>query len=305
MHPRNLLAVPLLIAALAVPTVAEPAAPIAPVTPTETGAVVRFHQVPAVAGDRVTQTLNVDLGLTTTITQSGQTAHESQNRMRREQQRTIEVLEVAEGRATKAKATFGVSRRQSPEGAKPEELVTQPIEGKSYLMVREGDRVKVTDLKGATPPEEESRLVAESLENVGKPNPFASLLTERHITVSQRILVPRDVVQSLLGFDGPIGTVHRFELTLEKVEPATADRPSPVAHFKAAIEVRPNAESPLSIVLNGAMEVETETCRLTAVKMVGPVQLSSIERTAGGIFQYSAGGELNLAIRSEYDARVR
>lgn len=305
MHPRNLLVVPLLIAALAVTTMAEPTPPAAPVTPTATGAVVRFRQTPAVAGDRVTQTLNVDLGLTTTITQSGQTAHESQNRMRREQQRTIEVLEVAEGRATKAKVAFGVSRRQSPEGAKPEELVTQPIEGKSYLMVREGDRVKITDLKGATPPEEESRLVAESLENVGKPNPFASLLTERHITVSQRILVPRDVVQSLLGFDGPIGTVHRFELTLEKVEPATADRTSPVAHFKAAIEVRPNAESPLSIVLNGAMEVETETCRLTAVKMVGPVQLSSIERTAGGIFQYSAGGELNLAIRSEYDARVR
>ena len=305
MSPRNLLVVPLLIAALALPTVAEPTAPAAPVTPTATGAVVRFRQVPAVAGDRVTQTLNVDLGLTTTITQSGQTAHESQNRMRREQQRTIEVLEVAEGRATKAKVAFGVSRRQSPEGAKPEELVTQPIEGKSYLMVREGDRVKITDLKGATPPEEESRLVAESLENVGKPNPFASLLTERHITVSQRILVPRDVVQSLLGFDGPIGTVHRFELTLEKVAPATAERLSPVAHFKAAIEVRPNAESPLSIVLNGEMEVETETCRLTSVKMVGPVQLSSIERTAGGIFQYSAGGELNLAIRSEYDARVR
>jgi len=289
--------------AVAVPALAE--SPVAPAGTEAKSPLVRFRQAPAAAGDQVTQTLNVDLGLTTKITQSGQTAHESSNRMRREQQRTIEVLEVADGRATKAKATFTVSRRQTPESSKPEELVTQPIEGKSYLMSREGDRVVVTGLDGATPPEKETRLVAESLENVGKPNPFASLLVNRPMAVGQRVLVPREVVQSLLGFEGPIGSVHRFELTLLRVEPATAERSSPVGVFQAAIEVRPNDDSPLSITLNGEMFVETETCRLTEVKMVGPVQLSSIERTAGGIFQFSAGGELHLAIRSDYAKQVR
>lgn len=290
-------------AAVASPAFAQSA--VTPAAPETKPQVVRFRQSPAAVGDQVTQTLNVDLGLTTKITQSGQTAHESSNRMRREQQRTIEVTEVADGRAIKAKATFTVSRRQTPESSKPEELVTQPIEGKSYLMSRDGDRVVVTDLDGATPPEEEAKLAAESLENVGKPNPFATLLVDRPMTVGQRVLVPRDVVQSLLGFEGPIGTVHRFELTLLRVEPATAERPSPVGVFQAAIEVKPNDESPLSITLTGEMSVETETCRLTEVKMVGPVQLSSIERTAGGIFQFSAGGELNLAIRSDYAKQVR
>jgi hypothetical protein len=298
---RTLLSVS--IACLALPAAAQ--APSAPVTTDATAQVVRFRQAPAAAGDQVTQTLNVDLGLTTKITQSGQTAHESSNRMRRQQERTIEVLEVADGRAAKARATFNVSRRQTPESSKPEELVTQPIEGKTYLMSRDGDRVVVTDLAGATPPEEEVRLAAESLENVGKPNPFAALLVDRPVTIGQRILVPRDVVQSLLGFEGPIGAVHRFELTLLRVEPATAERPSPIGIFQAAIEVRPNDDSPLSITLNGEMSVETETCRLLAVEMTGPVQLSSIERTAGGIFQFSAGGELNLAIRSDYAKQTR
>jgi hypothetical protein len=266
---------------------------------------VRFRQAPVAVGDRVVQSLNVDLGLTTKITQSGQTAHESSNRMRRQQERTIEVLDVAEGRATKARATFGVSRRQTPESTKPEEFVTQPIEGKSYLMSREADRIVVTDAAGAPPTEEEVRLVTESLENVGKPNPFATLLVDRPVTIGQRILVPRDVVQSLLGFEGPIGTVHRFELTLSRVEPASAEGASPVGVFQAAIEVRPNDQSPLSITLNGEVSVETETCRLTAVEMTGPVQLSSIERTAGGIFQFSAGGELKLAIRSDYGQQTR
>lgn len=276
-----------------------------PAVPPANAQVVRFRQTPAVAGDQVTQSLDVDLGLTTKITQSGQTAHESSNRMRRQQERLIEVLEVSEGRATKARATFKVSRRQQPESAKPEELLTQPIEGKTYVMTREGDRVVVTDLAGATPPEEEVRLAAESLENVGKPNPFAVLLVDRPVAVGQRILVPRDVVQSLLGFDGPIGSVHRFELTLLRVDPATAERKSPAGVFQATIEVRPNEQSPLSITLNGEVSVETDTCRLLTVEMKGPVQLSSIERTAGGIFQFSAGGELNLAIRSDYGTQTR
>ncbi len=294
---------PLIIASVAVAQTA--VIPAGSASSTANSQVVRFRQTQVAVGDQVTQTLNVDLGLTTKITQSGQTAHESSNRMRREQQRKIEVLEIVDGRATKAKAEFIVSRRQTPESSKPEELVTQPIEGKSYLMSRDGDRIVVTSLDGENPPEEEARLVAESLENVGKPNPFATLLVDRPMAVGQRVLVPRDVVQSLLGFEGPIGSVHRFELTLLRVEPQTSARSSPVGVFQATIEVKPNDESPLSITLTGEMSVETETCRLSEVNMVGPVQLSSIERTAGGIFQFSAGGELNLAIRSDYAKQVR
>lgn len=289
--------------AVATTAVAETASPAA--ASPATGQVVRFRQHPGTVGDRVVQSLNVDLGLTTKITQSGQTAHESSNRMRREQRRTIEVLEIAEGRATRARASFQTSRRQTPESATPDELVTQPIEGKSYLMVRDGEKLVITDLTGATPPEEEIKLVVESLENVGKPNPLAALLVDRHVTVGQRILVPRDVVQPLLGFDGPMGSVHRFELTLVRVEPADANRPSPRAIFQTAIQITPNDQSPLKITLNGEMHVETETCRLTTVEMKGPVQLSSIERTAGGIFQFSAGGELDLAIRSDYGTSTR
>jgi hypothetical protein len=264
---------------------------------------VRFRHQPTQVGDRVVQRLGVHLALATKITQSGQTAHESTNEMRRQQQRTIEVLEVAEGRATRARASFQVSRRQAPEYANPNELIVQPIEGKAYLVSREEDRLTITDEEGHLPSAEEYKLVAESLENVGKPNPLAALLVDRKIAIGQRILVPRDTVQSLLGFDDPLGTVHRFELTLNRVEPAGEKRASMTAVFVTAIEVLPNDESPLRITLNGEMAIETETCRMAAVNLSGPVQLSSIERTAGGIFQFSAGGELKLAIRSQYDRR--
>ena len=247
----------------------------------------------------------MQLALTTKITQSGQTAHESTNEMRRQQHRVIEVLEAVEGRATKVQATFPVSRRQSPENANPDELVTQLIEGKTYFMQRSGEQLTITDAEGSIPPQEEFKLVAESLENVGKPNPLALLLVDRHVAVGQRILVPRDMVQQLLGFDDPVGTVRRFELTLTRLEPVDEKHPAERAVFQTKIDIVPNDASPLTITLEGEMVVETETCRLASVRLTGPVQLSSIERTAGGIFQYSAGGELNLAIRSEYGRALK
>jgi hypothetical protein len=279
----------------------KPATALAPATSPAHGQIIRFRQRPTVAGDRVEQQLSVHLGLTTKIIQSGQVAHESANEMRRQQQRVLEVLEAVDGRAIKAKASFPLSRRQSPENANPNELSVQPIEGKAYLMHRDGDKLHVTDLDGHIPPLEEFKLVAESLENVGKPNPLAVLLVNRHVTVGQRILVPRDMVQQLLGFDDPIGTVRRFELTLVRLEPADEQYPAERAVFQSGIDIMPNDSSPLTISLKGEMVIETETCRLASVELAGPVSLSSIERTAGGIFQYTAAGDLKLAIRSTYD----
>jgi len=135
----------------------------------------------------------------------------------------------------------------------------------------------------------------------GKPNPLAALLINRHVVVGQPILVPRDLVQELLGFQDPLGTVRRFELTLLRVDPASDEHPAPRGVFRTSIMVVPNEDSPLSIHLTGEIAVETETCRLAYVDLNGPVQLSSIERTAGGIYHYSAGGELNLSIQSGYD----
>jgi hypothetical protein len=261
---------------------------------------VWFSQAPAQVGDRVIQRLGVRLQLATRITQSGQIAHESTNEMRRQQQRTIRVLNVADDRAVKAEASFQLSRKQSPENETPDELLPQVIEGKTYLATRVGDELTITDPTGATPPAEELKLATESLENIGKPNPLAAALVNRRVAFGELIRVPRDVVQALLGMSEPLGTVHRFELTLVRLEPPV-DEFGEVAVFMTDVEIRPNDSSPLSITLHGELAVETETCRLTAVNLSGPVQMSSVERTGGGVYNLSAGGELKLAIRSKYD----
>ncbi len=268
------------------------------------GARIRFEQQAAQVGDRVVQRLGAELTVTTKIVQSGQVAHESTMKMRRQHQRTIDVLEAAECRVVRARASFQVSRRQSPENADPKDFSPQPIEGKTYLMHRTAGALEVTDADGSIPPLDEYTLVMESLDSVGKPNPMAELLAGRALAVGERVNVPRAMAQSILGLGDQLGAVRRFELTLvrlagDKASKPASDPPS-TAIFKAHIEVAPNDVSPLSVTLDGELAVEPASCRLQAMDLAGPVSMSSVERTPGGIYQYSAGGELKLAMRSQY-----
>lgn len=265
---------------------------------------VRFSQEPPRVGDRFVQRVDVAMDVHTRITQSGQIANESTDAVRRRQQRVLDVLEVAEGRAVKFRASFPHSRRQSPELAGGRELVAQPIEGKSYLAYRKGDQLLVADLSGRTPPADELKLVAEALENVGKPNPLAELLLTRPLAVGERILVPRETAKSLLGLKDQVGDVRRFELTLLRVESVASEAgQSPRAVFQARIDVRANDVSPMSMNLVGELAVEVDTCRLLRGEFHGPVDMSSVERTEGGIFQYSAVGELAISTQTQFARR--
>ncbi len=275
----------------------QPATAVAPVAP---GPAVEFTATETRVGDRVVQRVGMAFDLTTRIIQSGQIANESSNQLRRQQQRTIDVVEVADGRAVKARASFEVSRRQTPENKNPNELAPLPIEGKSYLMVRNEDELTVTDAEGVIPPLEEYKLVAESLDSVGKPNPLAQVLAGRRVAVGERLLVPREVAGTILGLNAPeFAEVHRFELTLARLA-AAADGEPELAVFQAAIEVRPEAEDAMAMRLSGEIAVEPQTCRLAAVDLAGPVQVTAIERTSLGFYQTSMSGELRLAIRSQF-----
>lgn len=279
--------------------------PASAVAPAAARPSVQFEQRAIQPGDSVRQSIDVAMTVDTQIVQSGQVAHKSHDEIRRKQERVIDVLEAADGRATRFRATFPLSWRHSPTEGTANEGATQPIEGKTYFATRVGDELTITDEAGAAPPEAELKLVRESLENLGKPNPLATLLAGKRLSVGDKILVPRDLVKEIMGLGNQVGSVRRFEMTLVRLQlEGEGAGAKPQAVFDARIEIAPNEDSPLSMHIKGRMLLEPETCRLSRAGFSGPVGLSSIERTAGGIFQYSASGELTIATRSEY-GRIR
>lgn len=287
------------------PAAATEPAPLPPVAPPEPAQVVRFGRRPVQVGDTAQQQIAIGLDLMSRYTQSGQVANESQTTLRREQLRRIEVTAVADEKIEKATITFDRSRKQAPENPDPNELAMQPVEGKTYYAQRRDKTMLVTDSSGAIPPLEEFELVADVAQNLAKPNPLAQLLVERPIAVGERLLVPREAAAAVLGLRDQVGTIKRFELTLERVEPTPAapsagGPTSPVAVFSAKIETTPSDTTPMEFTLTGTVAVEVDTCRTVEAAFHGPVQMSTVERTRGGIFQFSAAGDLTVSIRSQY-----
>jgi hypothetical protein len=282
---------------------AEPLAPVASadgVLPDGRSPRVKFTQCRVAVGDRVEQQFGVRLVLQTRIVQSGQVAHESTNDLGREQTRIVEVLEVADDKLRTARVTFPSSRNQTPDNPQPDQLLPQPVHGKSYVVTLADDQLRILDAQGAIPPRDEYDFVADALQNLGKPHPLSEYLLKHRLSLGERVLLPRKIAEELLGLGNELGEVKKFELQLLRVEPGPTSESSPRAVFSAHVETFANDRSPLEMAIVGQVVVETQTCRSLAADFRGPVQLRSVERTSQGIYQLSASGEVEVVIRSEY-----
>ncbi len=267
----------------------------APITSPTTGQVVQFSQATTTVGERVAQRVGMELNLHTVIKQSGQVAHDGNTALRRRQERTIEVLDVVENRARKAKVTYRLSRLMSTENLEAANETTQAVEGKSYLITRDGSNLMVTDIEGAIPTQQEFEIVVNSMESFGQPNPLATFLLTREIRVGDRLEVPLDVASKMMGFDS-LGEVQRFELHLTEVKEINGKQ---CAVFAATIAALGKPDNPLNVQAQGNVVIEIATCRTLEATLTGPLSLQTTDQNT----EYTATGDLLLAIRSQYSAK--
>jgi hypothetical protein len=266
-----------------------------PVTPPRTGQLVEFAPATTIVGEKVLQRVGLELNLHTVIKQDGKVAHDGTTSLRRRQERTIEVLEVVEGRARKAKVTYTLSRVMSPESNEPTTEITQPVEGKTYLITREGERLLVTESDGSIPTQKEFELVVNSMDTFGQPNPLAEFLLTRQIRVGESVEIPQHIAGVMMGLDS-LGEVQKFELLLSEVKSINGKE---CAVFVATILAQGKPENPLKVEAGGKVVIELATCRTLEATLTGPLALQSTDQKT----EYSATGDLLLAIRSQYTAK--
>lgn len=266
-------------------------------TSTNSAPAVTFSQQPARVGDRAAQTVGVELVINTSITQAGQQAHSGKNTMKRRQQRFVEVLEVVDGRVRRAHVSYPLSRLTTSENDEFGDETAQPVEKKSYFVTRAGEQLLVTETEGAIPSQAEFEIVVTGLQNLGRPNPLIKYLLGKTMHVGDRITLPREIAEQLMGFGGEFGRVEKFELQLKSLKDIEGQ---PCAIFAATIEAVGGVANPIRIHAFGEVAIQTETCRTVSAEISGPLTLSVAEHTPQGSFQYKAQGTMRLAVKSMY-----
>lgn len=255
-----------------------------------------FRYRPPQVGDRGSQTVHLEINLVVTIEQGGQVVQSSDRGVRKHQQRTLKVASVEGGRVSKAQIRFDVANESSARNGQVGPSRNQPVHGKSYLVSRrENQPLRITDMHGGDPPPEEKEIVARAAEAIGRANPLAELLNGRTITVGQRVEVPRDIANELLGFREAIGDVQQFVLTLQK---ARTRHGTPCAAFDAHIVARPPDNPTKPLVVKGQMLIEQTTCRVAQLAVTCPVQFRENRGPEGGRFTVHGKGALQVTMHS-------
>ncbi len=209
---------------------------------------------------------------------------------------------MVDGSVRRAHVTYPLSRITqphaiSPKNDQPDQEVVQAVETKSYLVTRQGERLLVTDVDGAIPPQEEYEIVVTSLQNFGLPNPLINFLLGQTVSVGERLQLPQEIAEQLMGLGDQFGKVEQFELVLKSIEAIDGQ---PCAVFGATIEAVGEQANPIKLRAFGQIVIQTETCRTVRAELSGPLTLSTVEHTPEGSFQYSARGNMHVAVRSQY-----
>ena len=269
-----------------------------------------FSRSSPAVGDRIEQTLSVEMRLATSLRRGQELLEKVTTTMRNEQHRALTTTDLADGRTTAVlvrydRATTQVSKIAQNEAPPPiashaAAPIAQPVEGNSYHCHREpgeAPRLVITDDKGNIPPMSEYEIVARNMETVGRPNPFADFLSGRSVRVGETIALPKEVAGRLFGMGEEFGDVLRFDLTLRSIETESG---SPCAVFHAQVDAASNDSSQMRVQLEGPLVVEIDTCRARRIQLAGPIAMSETRGSYSTAHQFIATGKLAMTIASSY-----
>jgi len=263
---------------------------------------VRFGRREPQVGDQLEQNLSMTLQLDTMVRQNAQILEQSKTALRRHQRRLVTTTHVHQGMAVAVLVRYAEAAKEIATGTAAGELgdakpTAQPVQGKAYRVCRDGEVLRITDERGTIPPLDEYEIVALNMESLGRPNPLADFLAGQTLTVGQRIALPNEVAEKIMGFGDEMGKVTRFELTLQDL---STINDAMCAMFQASIDASSNDSSQMRLVVEGPLAIEVDTCRAVEADFSGPIGMAETQGSLSATYQMSGTGKMLVRIASKY-----
>ena len=143
----------------------------------------------------------------------------------------------------------------------------QPVQGKAYRCRRNGEKLEITDADGNIPPFDEFKIVSQNMDALGRPNPLADFLGGHTVHVGDKLSLPHEVAERLLGLGDDLGQVSRFELVLTDVKTVGG---AECGVFSASIDAASTNASQMRMQVDGSVVIQAGTCRAIEADLRGP-----------------------------------
>jgi hypothetical protein len=204
-------------------------------------------------------------------------------------------LTVDQGSPRRARVTFHRAVEEVQSADDDPLVAAQPVEGKTYLVARRGEELEILDAAGQEPTEDELRLVRESLQTFGQPNPLAAFLDGKVIRVGESLDLPVSAARELLGWTGNQGETKKLEMRMRRIENGNG---ALCGVFETVLEASKHDASTMTLLMKGEISIEAATCQSRVMKLTGPVAISEVRGPLAGRFTVSTNGTLDVAVRS-------
>ncbi len=251
----------------------------------------QFTYRPLAVGDEARETLRCAIELKTIRAVDGQVIDVGDQTALREEQTLVTRLATAPGQTAKARLTYETSEQTSKSRLLDPQQTERPVAGKTYIVVRQGDELIISDQQGKSPPAEERQIVARTLDSLGRPNPLGKFFDGRSIALGETVQLPPEFTEKLLsGWDESLA-----KLPLEVILMGTAQLDGQLC---AMFHTPPGAGKRNPV--EGKMLIELATCRLAMLELRGPVARTERRGPPGEEFDVRHKGKLQIATHIEH-----
>ncbi len=270
---------------------------------------VRFGRQPSRLGDRIEQNVQLEMRMKLTMRRESELVGNNQTTVRTKQRRVIVATAVEGGTIMAARVQYPEATKQATAAdgaAKNGEVsaayqpVAQPVQGKTYLCMREpgeNGKLNVTDETGNRPPTEECDIVVAQMDMIGRSNPLAQFLAGREVKVGESFELPKELASRVFNLGDKFGEVTHFELTLRKV---SVENGAKCAEFLANVEAAANGASQMRLQVEGPLVVQADTCRAVRVDLDGPIGMSETRGSYSTSYQVIGTGHLKTSVAATY-----
>jgi hypothetical protein len=265
---------------------------------------IRFARRAPQIGDQLEQTLAFEVELHQIMRQGHQLVEQGEMATHRNQRRIVTTTDVAGGAAVAALVRYPEATKQIINAQNASDLRTlrapvdaESVQGKAYRCCRTAKELQISDEKGDIPPLDEFKIVAQNMETLGRVNPLAEFLAGQSLSIGEKISVPHEVAERLLGLGNELGQVSRFELVLQDVKNVDGTQ---CAVFDANIEAASTNSSQMRMEVEGPLVIQAATCRAVEASFKGPIGMSETRGSLSATYQMSGTGRISVRIATVY-----
>jgi hypothetical protein len=244
-------------------------------------------------GDSSSHSAQYELDVKATLKQGAELVSTRSQKVSRQLDRQINVLAVAGDRPMKAQVQYTKGREITGPSEQSGTARTMPIEGKTYIVERQGATLAVSDQAGQPVPDDQRRLVEANMDSIGHRNQLGRFLHGKAVEVGETVALPKEMAADLLGMREANGDAQRIELTLRSMKSTPT---GPMADFAAVMQVKIGGGSTLDV--KGDLQIDPGTCRIVSANFAGPISGTSGQADQGDQLVIQTAGSLKASVQT-------